>query len=68
MSRESTSESAAILCRAACVSDVIKKAGMCGRSAKYVTNEVFVSTLVKKEPTWLLPEELRLEAKLKRNN
>ena len=33
--------SAAILCPAVCTSDVINKAGMCGKCIKYVTSQRF---------------------------
>ena len=63
-SRENTTVSAAFLCKAVCISDVINKADMCGKSIAYVTSQPFSAhDWSKSEPTWLLPEELKFEAK-----
>ena len=49
---------------AVCISDVRKKAGICGKSIKYVTSLPFsCSASVKGEPRWLRAEELKFEAK-----
>ena len=63
--RENTTVSAAILCSAVCVSDVVNKGGTCGKSMKYVTNQsfLFCSSLVKSEPKWPRPKEPKIEAK-----
>ena len=46
------------------MSDIINKAGMCGKSVKYVTTQpfLFCFSLVKSEPTWLRPEKFQFEA------
>ena len=52
--------SAAILCSSVCVSDVINKAGMCGRNIKHVTSHPFCCccvSLAKSKPIWLSPKE-----------
>ena len=54
---------------AACISDVIHKAGMCGRtkSIKHVTNEFIFSSfyylMVKSGPVCLRPVELKFAGK-----
>ena len=47
------------------MSDIINKAGMCGKSVKYVTTQpfLFCFSLVKSEPTWLRPEKFQFEAR-----
>ena len=64
-SRENTTVSAAILCPAACISDVINTARICGKSTIHVTLRLFLllASLVKSESTWLRPEKLKFEAK-----
>ena len=63
-SRENIAVSAAILCSAVCVYDVINNASMCCRSVYYVISQTQVcSSFVKSEPTSLRPEEINLEAK-----
>ena len=39
--RENVTLSAAILCLAVCITDVTNKAGLCGKSIKYVTRHAF---------------------------
>ena len=51
---QNTTMRAAILRPAVCISDVINKAKICGKSINYVTNVTW---------TWLRREELQLEAK-----
>ena len=54
---------AAILCTAVCISDVTNKAGMFGKSIKYITLQANCLSLVKRKPKWLRPEDLKLETK-----
>ena len=51
------------MCPVVCISDVINKTGMPGKSVKYVTSRPSPPLLVKNEPNQ--HEELRLEAKEK---
>ena len=48
-SHDNTTVSAAILCPAVCISDVIKKAGMCGRCMNTVIRQVVFPALHRKK-------------------
>ena len=50
------------------MSDIINKAGMCGKGVKYVTTQpfLFCFSMVKSEPTWLRPEKFQFEARKKK--
>ena len=54
--------SAAILCLAVCVCDLINKAGMSSTSVKYTMNYRFLFFILKSQHTWLPPEELKFKA------
>jgi len=57
---ENMTVSAAILCPAVCISDIRCKAGVCGKSIKYVSQPFkFRSLLVKSKQIWLHPERRR---------
>ena len=56
--------SAAILSPTVCACDIIYKAGMRGTSVCYVVSlpsQLVNGRVVKREPTWLHPEELKAE-------
>ena len=63
-SRENTIVSAAILCAAVWISDVINKARVCGENIQHVTSCSLAGlycSIGKERTKWLRPEELRLE-------
>ena len=73
-SGENTIVRAAALSHFVCVGDVMNRAGSCGKSIKYFKKQpssslffflflfLFCSPLLKREATWMVPEELKFEA------
>ena len=55
--------SAASLCPAVSISDVINKAGLYGKRITQSQANLFCSSMVKSDLTWLRPEEVMFEAK-----
>ena len=51
------------MCPAVSISDVMNKAGMYGKRITQSQANLFCSSLVKSDLTWLRPEELMFEAK-----
>ena len=55
--------SAASLCPAVSISDVMNKAGLYGKRISQSQANLFCSSMVKSDLTWLHPEEIMFEAK-----